>query len=246
MGSADADTQADSNEKPQHTLTLPDFWIGKTPITNAQFRPFVEGDGYRNQVYWTEVGWQWREQDKIIKPGYWDDTRWNGADYPVVGLSWFEAVAYCRWLSAQVGHEFRLPTEAEWEKAACGTDGRIWPWGNTWESGRCNSEEASLKRTTPVGQYPTGASPCGALDMAGNVWEWCATKYGKGYPYLLEDEWAEAYLEADAGRRLRGGSSWNEQKGVRGAYRDSFSARYRYYVFGLRVASHSLMPGSDS
>ena len=246
MGSADADTQADSNEKPQHTLTLPDFWIGKTPITNAQFRPFVEGDGYRNQVYWTEVGWQWREQDKIIKPGYWDDTRWNGADYPVVGLSWFEAVAYCRWLSAQVGHEFRLPTEAEWEKAACGTDGRIWPWGNTWESGRCNSEEASLKRTTPVGQYPTGASPCGALDMAGNVWEWCATKYGKGYPYLLEDEWAEAYLEADAGRRLRGGSSWNEQKGVRGAYRYSFSARYRYYVFGLRVASHSLMPGSDS
>ncbi len=247
MGSTDADKQVSSDEKRQHTLTMPDFWIGKTPVTNAQFRPFVEDDGYRNQVYWTAVGWQWREQNKIVKPGYWDDKQRNGADYPVVGVSWFEAVAYCRWLSAQVGHEFRLPSEAEWEKAARGSDGRIWPWGNTWESGRCNSEEAGLKRTTPVGRYPTGVSPYGVLDMAGNVWEWVATKYGKGYPYQLEDEWAEAYLEVDTTRVCRGGSWVYAQKYVRGAYRNGYDyAHNRSSIQGLRIASHSLMPGSDS
>ncbi len=223
LGSSDVDQHARDDEKPQHRLELPAYWIGKTPVTNAQFRPFVEGDGYRNQAYWTKAGWQWREQERIVKPGYWDDAKWNGATCPVVGVSWFEAVAYCRWLSAQTGHLFRLPTEAEWEKAAWGPDGHIWPWGNTWEAGRCNSKEAGIGQTTPVGQFPGGASPYGALDMAGNVWEWCATQYGKGYPYALEDEWADAYLEADAGKRLRGGSWYNEQKFVRGAYRYYFN-----------------------
>ena len=224
-------------ENPQHSLTLPRYWIGKTPVTNAQFRPFVESDGYTNQAYWTTVGWQWRERGefygghtnlqwrerKVVKPHYWDDAKWNGADYPVVGVSWFEALAYCRWLTKQTGIAFHLPSEAEWEKAARGTDGRIYPWGNTWEAGRCNSKEANIEGTTPVGKYPTGASPYGALDMAGNVREWCVTKCGKitgsynmgyhdeigevvwgdgrvysqfkPYPYELEDEWQTAYLE---------------------------------------------------
>jgi len=247
MGSADSDTLADSDEKPQHRLELPDYWIGKTPVTNAQFRPFVEGDGYRNQAYWTESGWQWHEQEGIVRPEHWKNATWNGADYPVVNVSWFEAVAYVRWLSAQTGHEFRLPSEAQWEKAARGPDGRIWPWGNTWEDGRCNSKEAGLKKTSPVGQYPGGASPYAALDMAGNVWEWCATQHGKGYPYQLENEWAEAYLEGDTGRRIRGGAYWSDQKSVRGAYRYYFVyPRNRLIEVGLRVASHSALPGSDS
>ncbi|NJM07410.1 formylglycine-generating enzyme family protein, partial [Candidatus Gracilibacteria bacterium] len=139
MGSSDADKMADSDEKPQHRLEMPDYWIGKTPVTNAQFRPFVEGDGYRNRAYWTEVGWLWRENEQIVRPGFWNYAKWNGDDYPVVGVSWFEAVAYCRWLSTQIGHAFRLPSEAEWEKAARGPDGRIWPWGNQWQDGYCNS-----------------------------------------------------------------------------------------------------------
>ena len=245
MGSSNRDKAAESNEKPQHTLTLPRYWIGKTLVTNAQFRPFVDSDGYTNQAYWTTVGWQWRVQLKLVKPGYWDDAQFNGADYPVIGVSWFEALAYCRWLSKQVGIEFRLPSEAEWEKAARGPDGRIYPWGNTWENGRCNSEESGLKRTTPVGQYPTGASPYGALDMAGNVWEWCATTWGKPYPYQLEDEWQAAYVEADQNRVLRGGSAWHNSTYVRGAYRSSSSPRDSRSL-GLRVASHSLVPGSGS
>ena len=247
MGSSNADTQAYDNEKPRHTLILPDYWIAKTPVTNAQFRPFVEGDGYTNRAYWTTAGWQWRKGEKLVKPGYWDDKQWNSADYPVVGVSWFEAVAYCRWLSNQAGIEFRLPNEAEWEKAARGPDGRIWPWGNTWEAGRCNSEEAHIERTTPVGQYPSGASPYGALDIAGNAWEWMATKYGKPYPYQIEDEWAEVYLEGDPTRRIRGGSYYNGQKNVRGAYRSNFNnARYRSLYMGLRVASCSPLPDAGS
>jgi len=164
----------------------------------------------------------------------------------VVGVSWFEAVAYVRWLSAQTGHEFRLPTEAEWEKAARGPEGLIWPWGNTWDAVKLNSGEA-VGKTTPVGQYPGGASPYGAFDMAGNVWEWCATQVGKGYPYQLENEWAEAYLKVDTLRRLRGGSWYHPQKYVRGAYRGHYLLpRYRSNVIGLRVASHSPLPGSDS
>jgi len=247
MGSSDTDTLADSDEKPQHSLELPDYWIGKTEVTNAQFRQFVKGDGYTNKDYWTKAGWDWRTQNNIVKPGYWDDSQWNGDNQPVVGISWFEAVAYCHWLSAQTGHEFRLPSEAEWEKAARGSDGRIWPWGNTWEANRANSSEAGVGKTTPVGQYPEGASPYGALDMAGNAWEWVATKWQKPYPYHVEDEWTNAYLEDDVLRVIRGGDYASEQKYVRGASRIIFSlTRNRFNNLGLRVASRSPLPGSGS
>ena len=230
------------NEQPQHTLNLPDYWIGKTEVTNAQFRPFVEGDGYTNQAYWTAAGWAWRQAENITQPSYWNDATWNGPDYPVIGVSWFEAVAYCRWLSKQTGIEFRLPSEAEWEKAARGSNGLIYPWGNTWDASLVNSSESGLQQTTPVGSYPKGASPYGALDMAGNVWEWCATQWGKAYPYQLEDEWQAAYLEATADYRVfRGGSSWHNSTYVRGAYRD-LGPRGGDFSVGLRVASHSLVP----
>jgi formylglycine-generating enzyme required for sulfatase activity len=245
MGSSDTDILAWPNEKPQHRLELPEYWIGKTPITNAQFRPFVEGDGYTNQAYWTTAGWKWRQAEKITKPEYWDDSQWNGADYPVVGVSWFEAVAYCRWLSAQIGWEFRLPSEAGWEKAARGADRRIWPWGNTWAAGRANSKEAGWGKTTPVGQYPAGASPYGALDMAGNLCEWCATRWGKPYPYQIEDEWQAAYLAVNDNSVLRGGGWYSEQRLVRASYRIPSSQRKRFGAIGLRVASHT-RPGAGS
>ena len=230
------------NEKPQHTLTLPDYWIGKTEVTNAQFRQFVDSDGYTNRDYWTAAGWAWRQAEKITQPGCWDNATFNGDTQPVMCVSWFEAVAYCRWLSKQTGIEFRLPSEAEWEKAARGSDGRIYPWGNTWDASVVNSSESGLNKTTPVGSYPKGASPYGALDMAGNVWEWCATQWYKPYPYQLEDEWQPAYVEADQNRVVRGGSTWSDSTYVRGAYRFIDSPRARYDNVGLRVASHSLVP----
>jgi formylglycine-generating enzyme required for sulfatase activity len=254
MGSSDDDAAADDDEKPQHELTLDTYWIGKTEVTNAQFRPFVEGDGYSNPDYWTEAGWQWREpkagwqwREEYFKthPRYWDNSTWNGDAQPVIGVNWYEAVAYTRWLSAQTGRDYRLPTEAEWEKAARGTDGRIYPWGNDYRQEWLNSDDV-IGRTTPVGTYPEGASPYGVLDMAGNVWEWTATKYDdsyKPYPYQHEDEWSEDYLAGSgAARVLRGGSWYSISTHVRCGARSYLSPNYRYNHFnGFRVvaAPHS-------
>jgi formylglycine-generating enzyme required for sulfatase activity len=240
MGSSDDDELADDDEKPQHELELPTYWIGKTEVTNAQFRPFVEGDGYTNRDYWTDAGWNWREEESIDQPCLWEDAEWNTPEQPVVCISWYEAVAYARWISTQTGQELRLPTEAEWEKAARGPDGLIYPWGNKWEDGRANTEEAGIGKATPVGSYSDGASPYGALDMAGNVWEWTATKW-QNYPYTPEDEWSDGYLAGDSLRALRGGSLASEQQYVRGANRNGFddNPRDRNNDIGLRLASHS-------
>ena len=217
----------------QHQLTLPDYWIGETPITNAQFRPFVEGDGYRNNAYWTKAGLKWRNERKRRQPAYWDDPQWNGDNQPVVGVTWYEAVAYCRWLSAQSGDAYRLPTEAEWEKAARGPAGLIWPWGDTWQEGCCNCEEAKIQCTTPVGSYPNGASHYGVLDMAGNVWEWCSSSF-KHYPAgsavaqkdFTVDEW-------DA--PIRGGSWRHNRTYVRCGARGRDNPIDRFNVWGFRV-----------
>ena len=184
---------------------MPAYWIGKTEVTNAQFRPFVEGDGYTNRAYWDDTGWQWRMAQGQTQPGCWDDPNFNSAKQPVACVSWYEAMAYARWLSAKTGLNFNLPTEAEWEHAARGADGRIYPWGDTWELGRANTSEAELGRTTPVGRYPSGASPYGALDMAGNLWEWTRSIYIP-YPYNALD--GREDLRDPAGKRftLRGGS----------------------------------------
>jgi formylglycine-generating enzyme required for sulfatase activity len=244
MGSSDEDKPTDVDEHPQHELTLPTYYIGKTEVTNAQFRPFVEGDGYTNPAYWSDDGWAWREENNITQPSLWNDTEWNGNSQPVVGISWYEAVAYANWVSAQTGQEFRLPTEAEWEKAARGTDGQIYPWGNQApDETRANFGKA-VGHTTPVGSYPAGASPYGALDMAGNAWEWTATRWRKEYPYEVENEWTEGYLAGTDGRIARGGSWFNDQMYVRGANRNGIEdlgdRGNSNGSFGVRLSSHSL------
>jgi formylglycine-generating enzyme required for sulfatase activity len=236
MGSSDDDPAAGKDEKPQHELTLPTYWIGKTPVTNAQFRPFVEGDGYTNPDYWSDEGWQWREKHDQTQPFLWHDSRWNGAAYPVVRIAWYEAMAYTAWLSAQTGEDYRLPSEAEWEKAARGPDGRIYPWGNQWEAGRCNSEDAGKQLTTPVGSYPAGASPYGALDMAGNVWEWTSSQY-RSYPYDPNDGREDISNPAQKRFTLRGGSTWRDRTYVRCAARDRVNPNFGGGIigYGLRV-----------
>jgi formylglycine-generating enzyme required for sulfatase activity len=244
MGSSDEDPLAYDDEKPQHTVELPTYWIGTTEVTNAQFRPFVEGDGYNNPDYWTEAGWEWRTAEDITQPQFWDYTEWNGNEQPVIGISWYEAVAYARWLSTQTGHDFRLPTEAEWEKAARGREGLIWPWGNEWVADNCNCT-GTVGNTTPVGSYPDGASPYGVLDMAGNAWEWTAMAWPDPYPYAVEDAWSADYLEEDYWRVRRGGA-WNlNQEFVRTAYRSPVEPRTRDQPSnGLRLASDDSPPGN--
>ncbi|MBN1955426.1 MAG: SUMF1/EgtB/PvdO family nonheme iron enzyme [Anaerolineae bacterium] len=194
-------------EIPQGEVTLPAYAISRYPITNAEFARFITDGGYENTDYWSEAGWRHREKERWGQPRYWDVARWNDPSQPVVGVSWYEALAYCRWLSAKTGREYRLPTEAEWEKAARGRDGRRYPWAGEWDPSRCNNKTSGPGCTTPVGQYPTGDSVYGVGDMVGQVWEWCSSNYAS-YPYSADD--GREDLETDAPRILRGGSWWND------------------------------------
>jgi formylglycine-generating enzyme required for sulfatase activity len=136
-------------------INLPEFWIDRTPVTNAEYARFVAATGHRPPRHW----------EGKVSPE-------KVADHPVVEVSWHDAVAYAEWAGK------RLPTGEEWEKAARGTDGREYPWGN-WEEDRCNTKEAGVGSTTPVGRYsPGGDSPYGCVDMAGNVWEWTVVEEG--------------------------------------------------------------------
>lgn len=209
------------NAKPQHTVALDEFWIAKTEVTNAQYRAFVEAGGYAQPEVWTAAGWQWRQDNDRSQPGCWGAEEWNQPDHPVVCVSWYESVAYADWLARETGLPIRLPSEAEWEKAARGTDGRLWPWGIQPPDGarlnfcdiNCESDwkDASVDDgypyTAPVGSYPAGASPYGALDMAGNVWEWTSS-FSEDYPYR-DDDGREERESSQCCRVVRGGA-WDD------------------------------------
>ncbi len=174
------------NELPRREAYLDGYDVAKYPTTNAMFDCFVRSGGYEDKRWWELASEDdyWNEGSGFVYgnvPRYWDDTRWNNPSQPVVGVSWYEVVAYCCWLTATLddGYVYRLPTEAEWERAARGPDGRTYPWGDVWQEGLCNSEEAELEQTSPVGLFPQGATSEGLHDMVGNVWEWCRDRYAE-------------------------------------------------------------------
>jgi formylglycine-generating enzyme required for sulfatase activity len=143
----------------------------------------------------------------------------------VVYVSWNDVCGYCTWLSRLINKQVRLPTEAEWEKAARGDgDKRPYPWGETFDMVKCNSGALGLDDTTPVGVFPAGASPYGCLDMAGNVWEWTCSLWG-GYPYNPHDGRENLDVPDDASRVLRGGAFWRDRQSVRCASRSGYVAR---------------------
>lgn len=177
------------------TFDVPAFDMAKYPCTNAQFKLFIDAGGYDEKRWWTDDGWRskrdgwvyergWGSTGKAwTKPRYWDDATLNGAEQPVVGVSWYEAVAFCNWLSETTGENIMLPTEQQWQRAAQGDKGLVYPWGNDWDGARCNNsvKPYDSKRTTPVRQYEgKGDSPFGVVDMVGNVFEWCMTVYETG------------------------------------------------------------------
>jgi formylglycine-generating enzyme required for sulfatase activity len=211
----------------QFRFDVPAFQIAKYPLTNAQYARFMETSGYRERKWWTAAGWQQREQDGWTEPRYWRYAKWNGAEKPVVGVSWYEAVAFCRWLSEVSGEPVMLPTEQRWQRAAQGDDGREYPWGNEWDGARCNNSVSPRRsrQTTPVTQYPNGASPFGAMDMSGNVWEWCLTVYESG----------STSLDGTDVRVLRGGSwNYNDPDIFRASYRTCWDPSDWSADFGFR------------
>jgi len=176
--------------------SLPSFRIARYPITNIQYQTFIDAGGYRDQRWWQDL--------ERPEP---EESRWPQANRPRTNVNWYEAVAFCRWLSAQLGDELRLPSEEQWERAARGREGWQYPWGKTYESGRANIDETwsydrvgewNLQQTTAVGVYPHGASSEGVLDLSGNVWEWCLNQYE-------HPEQTKADTSSQA-RVLRGGS----------------------------------------
>jgi formylglycine-generating enzyme required for sulfatase activity len=209
MGSTDDDPDAYDYEKPQHTVYLDAFWIDRTEVTNAQYRRCVEADACK-------------------KPGCWDDNDLNAPDQPVVCVTWNDAQAYAAWVGG------RLPTEAEWEKAARGTDGRIYPWGNRPPNCSRANYSGCLGKADSVGSYTSGASPYGVLDMAGNVWEWVADRYHEG-TYARSPARNPQGPDSGDRRAVRGGAFSDDPGVVRCAYRGGGSPNYWGTDVGFRV-----------
>lgn len=220
MGSTGEDPDDALDEFPQHTVTLDAYWMDLTEVTNAMYQLCVKEGGCEppsgNESYSRET--------------YFADEQFD--DYPVIYVSWVDAKAYCEWVGR------RLPTEAEWEKAARGEDGRIYPWGSGINCQKANywgQEGGCTGDTTPVGSYPDGASPYGVLDMAGNVWEWVSSIY-KPYPYNPGDGREE--MDSSKPRLLRGGSwYYATSKIVRTASRSRSDPGYTFFGVGFRCAS---------
>jgi formylglycine-generating enzyme required for sulfatase activity len=233
MGSdKETDPQAYDSECPEHTVALPEYRIGKYPVTVGEYRAFIKAQGYGERRFWTAAGWQFREQKKLTSPRFWLFGTWaTNPRFPVIGVSWYEAAAYTCWLSEATGRSYRLPSEAEWEKAARGTDGRIYTWGTTWREGLCNWQGSGIQHTTPVGDFsPASDSPYGVADMSGNVRTWCATKWRWRYP-VTEDNTLEGIFL----RCLRGGA-WDYDRFVaRCATRSGIRPSYATALIGLRV-----------
>ena len=239
------DGDAQKEEQPQHELDLPyTYWMAKYPVTVAQFSAFVADSGYKPQ-----------DADSLR----------GIANHPVDNVTWHDALEYTRWLDAQikliakgrVGQgrtaafwqgladgklQVTLPSEAEWEKAARGADGRVYPWNGDFDPNKANTREIGIRNTSAVGAFPGGRSPFGLLDMSGNTWEWTRTIWGRryildfNYPYNLKDEREDLSKTDEYTRILRGGAVGNNQGRARCAYRRWNAPNDRYRGVGFRVS----------
>jgi formylglycine-generating enzyme required for sulfatase activity len=205
-------TNAFDNEKPVHDVYLDGYWMGKYEVTFSQYDKYCE-------------------DAKKDKPG---DEGWRRGKRPVINVSWEDANAYCKWLSKKKGLDFKLPTEAQWEKAARGTDGRTYPWGKNKPDETLANFKNKVGKTSPVGSYSNGASPYGLLDMAGNVFEWCYDWYKADY-YLKSPEKNPKGPESGPGRVLRGGNWFSVAVSLRCANRPYARPSSRNYFAGFRL-----------
>jgi formylglycine-generating enzyme required for sulfatase activity len=218
MGSdPQVDDRAQAAEQPRHKVYLDEYLVGKYPVTVAQFGAFLKASGYK---------WSWMSAEEMVEK----------KDHPVVEVSWEDAHTFCEWVSKVSGCKVRLPSEAEWEKAARGTDGRIYPWGNEApDENRCNYA-SNVGTTTPVGKYsPQGDSPYGCADMGGNVYDWVADWFDENYYKNSPARNPAGSLQGQY-RVLRGGSWGLNDYHVRAAHRGGVVPSFRFYIYGFRCA----------
>lgn len=212
MGTNSTDSE---DQQPMHYVYTSAFYIDRQEVSNAQYNKFLEATSH-------------------AKPRFWDDVRFNQPDLPVVGVSWFDAMAYARWKGG------RLPTEAEWEKAARGNDGRLYPWGAKWARGfhlyfvNVYGVEDNYPFTGPVDYFESGASPFGLLNMAGNVWEWCLDWYDKNY-YKISPELDPQGPEKKRMKVVRGGSWVNTLDDITLTRRGRNFPHIKNKLYGFRI-----------
>ncbi len=230
------DYEGMSREYPAHEVYVPAFWIARTEVTRAQFRSFMQAGGYTDASLWSPEGWAWRVQTGRAEPSFWaGEQDWGTPpaafsqtdNHPVIGVTYYEAEAFARWAGA------RLPSEAEWEKAAR-WDGhsRVYPWGDTPSDAKCNDWfdiVTSGFQTAPVGSFPGSAAPSGCQDMAGNAWEWTSSWYAS-YPG------AEAQFDRTGELRVLKGGSWYGMYGTRSACRYFGAPEADANDVGFRIA----------
>ncbi len=221
---------AHDREKPQHTLYLEEFWMGKYPIINRQFIEFVKQEKY-----------QFTQRRQSASEPYWGKGILEKPDHPVTQVTWYDAQAFCKWASRQTNILIRLPEETEWEKASRGVDGRIFPWGNSISPDRqtTNGGMWQLGDTTSVGKYsPQGDSPFGCVDMSGNVDEWVNSS-ARAYPYVTKDKTRSSLNSSNdpVGKRGYRGGSFDSGgfDHLRSAYRGEAEPEYRGFQTGFRV-----------
>lgn len=228
------DDRLDSS-RPAHQVTLAGFAIGLTVVTNEQFALFMAAGGYQTERVWSTMGWRWQKNKQETQPAFEDDPRFNHALQPVVGVGWYEADAFARWLTLETGQQWRLPTEVEWEAAARGQAGEI-----TLERAQVNSAERGLGRTwSALGNGQVAW--CGAHDLCGNVWEWCSTRWGRNwqsldyiYPYNSDD--GREDLDGSYARVMRGGSWYDAFAQAQPANRGRYLPGSRASNIGFRLA----------
>ncbi|MBF0348712.1 MAG: SUMF1/EgtB/PvdO family nonheme iron enzyme [Magnetococcales bacterium] len=218
MGSDDHEPE----ERPAHEVRLSDYWLGETPVTNEQYRCYLQAT-------------------KAEESAFWRNPRFSDPMQPVVGVSWNEAKAFCHWLNEGSGQNFRftLPSEAQWEFAARGTDGRDYPWGNEkpTKERACFGQQSSYGKPALVGSFPDGRGPFGHLDLAGNVWEWCLDGWSADYQWCTGEKRFNPMGPGRDSRVLRGGSWFLPADRLRAAYRLGDHAGGRYGLIGFRVAA---------
>ena len=217
----------------KRTLNLPAFAMAKYPITYSQYQVFVKASDGLQDTRW----WQGLAQTKNNLR----NQKWKIANHPRETVSWYDSMAFSRWLSWKLGGEYaidkledwlvRLPTEFEWEKSARGTNGLIYPYGNQFDKNKSNTKESEIEKTTPVTQYPQGASPYGVLDMSGNVREWCLSDHKNPQEDAIDEN-----ISSNSRRVLRGGSWDYFNFNARAVFRSNhYSPSNRYSSFGFRL-----------
>ncbi|MDX2099632.1 MAG: SUMF1/EgtB/PvdO family nonheme iron enzyme [Leptolyngbyaceae cyanobacterium bins.59] len=223
------------NERPIHQVFLKDYWIDRYPVTCREYRQFRAAGGYQTAEWWSPEGWQWLQVHRVDRPLHWSEEHaWD--DHPVCGVSWYEADAYARFVGK------RLPTEAEWEKAASWhpvlQQRQRYPWGNQVpDRTRCNHSH-HYRGTTPVQAFPEGQSFYGCYDLLGNVWEWTASWFEgyAGFTHFPYPGYSQVYFDGQH-RVLRGGSWVTRPWAMRSAFRNWYHPGTRELFAGFRCAS---------